>query len=443
LDACWAPASAVALSLVYVLARRLYALERRHGRAWLSFAAGSAVAYVFMDMLPELAERHRGFVAGREGDLLFAAQRIYAMALLGFVTFYGLDHFVLRRVKGGRADGGEGAAGRAFWLHVSGFAAYSWLVGYLLVDRAAFGGPPLALYATAMAFHFTVIDSGLMREHGRAYDRVGRWVLAASVIAGVLVGWAVVLPETTVSRLFAFLAGGVVLTSVNEELPRDRQGRFLWFALGATVYSAVLALALHKRVTTGGHDGARPSLRTFPVFPYVTSFVLDPLFFLLVIELQRLRRAHEARQLDEGPRGPDRAFVIENEDRGVRCDLKPGTGQLTFVADGDHAFLFHVIGRAAAGQMLTWTAWSHELDQRNLPAPCARSRGGKFARRTVAAVVRGLSERDDRRRPVVAREPQIPPARCSERDLRRFIAHSCRQARRDHAHNRLGPRAAE
>ena len=242
----WVLATAVALALIFAIARRFYPLEQIHRRAWLSFAAGSSVAYVFMDMLPELAERHRRFVATQEEGLLFAAQRIYALALLGFIIFYGFDHFVLRRGADDRSDGGEGTSGRTFWLHVSGFAAYSWLVGYLLASRAALGVAPLALYAIAMAFHFTVIDSGLIREHGCRYDLVGRWVLAASVIAGQLMSWAVELPETTIARLFAFLAGGVVLTSVNEELPRDKRGRFLWFALGATVYSAVLTLALYR-----------------------------------------------------------------------------------------------------------------------------------------------------------------------------------------------------
>ena len=46
--------------------------------------------------------------------------------------------------------------------------------------------------------------------------------------------------ETALARLFAVLAGGVVITSASAELPRDREGRFWFFALGAVGYAALL-----------------------------------------------------------------------------------------------------------------------------------------------------------------------------------------------------------
>lgn len=48
--------------------------------------------------------------------------------------------------------------------------------------------------------------------------------------------------EAVISRLFAFVAGGVVMTSMNEELPREREGRFWWFVLGTIGYAIVLLL---------------------------------------------------------------------------------------------------------------------------------------------------------------------------------------------------------
>jgi hypothetical protein len=95
----------------------------------------------------------------------------------------------------------------------------------------------------AMALHLTVVDHALAREHGSAYDTLGRWVLAASVVVGWLAGATLQIPEIAVSRLFAFVAGGVVMTAANEELPREKVGRFGWFVLGAVVYGAVLLAA--------------------------------------------------------------------------------------------------------------------------------------------------------------------------------------------------------
>jgi hypothetical protein len=65
----------------------------------------------------------------------------------------------------------------------------------------------LILFAFAMGVHFVVNDNGLRKNHKGAYDRIGRWVLAA----GILVGWAVGLlfevSEAAIAVLFGFLAG--------------------------------------------------------------------------------------------------------------------------------------------------------------------------------------------------------------------------------------------
>jgi hypothetical protein len=209
-------------------------------RRWVSAAAGVSVAYVFVDVLPELAAQNRVLAeAGGEG-LRFAAQRIYVLALLSFVVLYGLQYMVLagkeRATTARHIDA-------LYLLHVAGFAAYAALIGYLLGERAERGLVPLALYAAAMALHFLIVDHSLAEEHGARYLRHGRWVLAASLLAGGLLGALTTLSELALARLFAVLAGGVVMTSLRSELPGERRGRFWPFCLGALLYALVLLFA--------------------------------------------------------------------------------------------------------------------------------------------------------------------------------------------------------
>ena len=49
--------------------------------------------------------------------------------------------------------------------------------------------------------------------------------------------------EAAIAVLFGFLAGGVVMNVLKEELPEEREGRFWAFALGAAFYSVVLLVA--------------------------------------------------------------------------------------------------------------------------------------------------------------------------------------------------------
>jgi hypothetical protein len=219
-----------------ILARLL-----EHRRA-ISAAAGVSVAYVFVDILPELAAQNEALLQ-TAGELLFAEQRIYLLALISFVVMYGIDHIVLSRREERRAAIARSETDPAYWLHLTGFAAYSALIGYLLTDRMERGPVALAVYTVAMAVHFVVVGHALAEEHGSLYRRQGHWVLAASVVAGWAIGMATTFSETTIARLFALLAGGVVITSLRSELPDDRTGRFWPFCIGSTVFAGVLLAA--------------------------------------------------------------------------------------------------------------------------------------------------------------------------------------------------------
>jgi hypothetical protein len=233
--------AAAALAGVYALGVATGKRGIWQRRRWISAAAGVSVAYVFVDILPELAAQNET-LRRVAGEFLFAEQRIYLLALLSFVVMYGIEHIVLTRRERQREAAGRKERDPVYWLHIAGFAAYSALIGYLLVERSERGHVALAVYALAMAIHFLVVNHALAEEHGDVYRRHGRWVLAGSVTAGWALGVAAPLSEIAFARLFALLAGGVVITSLQSELPDDRRGRFWPFCLGAALFAVVLLL---------------------------------------------------------------------------------------------------------------------------------------------------------------------------------------------------------
>jgi uncharacterized membrane protein len=50
-----------------------------------------------------------------------------------------------------------------------------------------------------MALHFAVNDSGLREHHKHIYDRIGRWILAAAIIVGWVLGSATEIGKTTIA----------------------------------------------------------------------------------------------------------------------------------------------------------------------------------------------------------------------------------------------------
>lgn len=212
--------------LVHLVIGRLTILSGTPRSRWLSVSGGIAVAYVFLHLLPEVAV-HRQTL----GD----ERAVYAVALAGLVVFYGLERAVKRAHQNSAPPG-------VYHLHLGAFAAYNLLIGVLLLHREEPGLASLALYAMAMALHFVTTDFGLREDHAGRYDRHGRWLLSAAVLAGWAIGWALPVPATAVALLFGFLSGGVVLNVLKEELPRERASRFGAFLAGAAGYGALLFL---------------------------------------------------------------------------------------------------------------------------------------------------------------------------------------------------------
>ncbi len=233
--------AAVALALIHVGAGRLRFLSYVPRSRSLSFAGGVSVAYVFVHLLPELNDAQASLSRAAPELALLAERHVYLIALLGLATFYGLDALALRSRHHHQSASGQDRTGPAvFAIHIGSFALYNALVGYLLLHRESATDTALLLYAVAMALHFLVNDAALRHHHRQRYDTIGRWVVAGAILAGWGLGFATEIHEAAIATLVAFLAGGVILNVLKEEVPRERQSRFSAFAAGLALYAAVL-----------------------------------------------------------------------------------------------------------------------------------------------------------------------------------------------------------
>jgi len=229
-------AAALVLASIYVFGHRLR--TKSHHRRWVSVAAGVSVAWVFVDLLPEISENQAKFSTGpHRGMAIFPEQAIYLAAMLGFVLFYALY------IAGGVEEDGEPSQVFSS-LRVAAFAGYSALIAYLLIHNVWKDATTLVLYTLAMSFHFLLVDHSLFSDHYGRYEGRLRWILAMAVLAGWFVGILTSIPDQWMARIIAFVSGGVLMNSVVVELPEGRGGRFWPFALAAAAYSAVLLVVL-------------------------------------------------------------------------------------------------------------------------------------------------------------------------------------------------------
>ena len=232
------------LVLVHLFIGKLRFLDGTPRSIWLSIGGGVSVAYVFVHLLPELAEAQESLTEAAGDELRFLEQHVYLLALAGLATFYGLERAAITSRRHQRAHHDrDGASAGVFWLHAISFTAYNVLTGYLIHQRGEEGSAmALALFGIAMALHFVVNDFGVRDHYRGRYDRIGRWLFAAAIVLGWAVGFITSISEAAQAVLLAILGGGVILNVMKEELPEERESRFWAFTVGAAAYAALLLM---------------------------------------------------------------------------------------------------------------------------------------------------------------------------------------------------------
>jgi len=227
---------ALVLSSILLLTGKFGFAEKIGSRRALSMAAGGSLAYIFIDLLPEVNAAATLFRNSRLTSLPYeGVYGVNVAMLVGFLSFYALAE--MTPVKNGQPIT---ATMKAFWAHTIGYGTYIGVIGYLLVHSLAEVEESLFLYALSMSLHFMLVGFGLRDLHAAEYDRIGRYVLVAFCLGGWLTGVLFDLPKPLVVVLFGFVSGGVIAVTGIVELPKNSEGRFFPFIAGALGYALFL-----------------------------------------------------------------------------------------------------------------------------------------------------------------------------------------------------------
>lgn len=243
----------IILASWHIVCGRLPLIHSVRHSNWLSFSGGVAVAYVFESLLPKLGE-WQGLLMKQEqakavapklydklgvveyfgGMAKFINYEIFLLALTGVVSFLWVDWVVQSR-KGNAGE--QGAPADLFGLHVGVFAAYNLLVGYITAHNILPGRFVQVLLVIALALHFLGVNHTLWIHYRERYDNVGRWIFAASLVFGWVLGVLTDFAETIYIGMYSFLAGAIIVSVFNDELPNRNEGQFWPFLSGVLIYS--------------------------------------------------------------------------------------------------------------------------------------------------------------------------------------------------------------
>jgi hypothetical protein len=206
---------ALILGSAHLMAPRVSRL-RKYPERQQAFGGGLSVAYIFLHLVPSL---------GASDELV--GPRIYFVALLGFVVFYGLD--VLFQPP---RD-----------AHPTKYHAYLWvffLYDGLLVFTLGLELPPTPIltlvFAVSLAVDVLNTDIELQEGFGERFFKSGRWVLLAGVAGGYALSLVRRPQPVVVDIVTAALAGFMMFHVANGVFPVSKNKKFPAFLVGILTF---------------------------------------------------------------------------------------------------------------------------------------------------------------------------------------------------------------
>lgn len=228
-----------ALHLTTPLFRKLAEPTRSR---FISFSGGFVVSYVFLHLLPGLAESQDSL-----GALLEKTYRvtplmdliIYFVGLLGMLLFFGLSHWAhTQKLRHPDEKSPE------FYVNISSMILLNVLIAYTMPLRMQVGEAYSYLFTLVMAFHLIVVDKTMERRFPVRFRLLGRHLLALSLLVGWL--WAVWNEPDgalTVVLLNAFLGGSVLMNVFRNQIPSaEQEFSFASFVAGSFLGSLLLGM---------------------------------------------------------------------------------------------------------------------------------------------------------------------------------------------------------
>jgi len=190
-----------------------------------SLGGGIAIAYVFLQLLPELDDVYH-----------------FHIALYGFVIVYGINHLISKVTSNNGDDKNHAEKRWKFAVSIFILFIYNALIIYTMKEHLKYGTTSIIQFMFAMVLHLFGSDYSLSEKQFFYFNSWGRFVLASAPITGWLILWLA--PDFGIHPdiLTAVLAGFIMLNVFKEEIPENNHTSFRWFVCGIAIFAALIIL---------------------------------------------------------------------------------------------------------------------------------------------------------------------------------------------------------
>ena len=215
---------ALILSIVDFFTEGLFSKASPIKMKFISVSAGVSISYIFLILLPEIY-----FQSGamKINKLLFLA------LLFGFGVFHIIEKYIRQNFTG------PALRKEHRIVHSSTSFVYFFVVGFLLVKLSEAAGNLSAILLFIPIMLHIVIDS-LPRRHTKKHHL--RALSASSPFLGAILASAIDIGNFGNVILLGIVGGALLYTVVRESLPREREGKPMYFIIGSLLFTILILL---------------------------------------------------------------------------------------------------------------------------------------------------------------------------------------------------------
>lgn len=197
-----------------------------------SFGGGVAIAYVFLILFPEVEHSREWFGAS-----------VYLVTVISLLLFYALE-ILLSNLTPATEQVHHGRHNTArFWFHIAIIWFYTWLVVFTVPEDAADNLVYVFAGSATIGVHLLYKDYVLRGHYDSRFEQAGRFVLTLAPIAGWASHQVVEPTEGMLELMIAILAGILILSVFQEELPPVEKISYGWLISGVAVMGALSLFA--------------------------------------------------------------------------------------------------------------------------------------------------------------------------------------------------------
>ena len=192
----------------------------------ISFGAGIAITYLFLQLFPELYDGVR-----------VINKVMYVYVLLGFTAFHILEKHIYQHLDRERLHRELKEA------HSLALFIYHFVLGIIVVRLFADHFLEGLLFILPLTFH--TIVSGISMEdihYGIKEKKILRILLSSAPLAGVLFALLLHVSAIIFYMLLGFVVGAMLYVTIRDILPKERKGHVEYFLSGSFLYALLIIL---------------------------------------------------------------------------------------------------------------------------------------------------------------------------------------------------------